>query len=377
MIYYFHIMANFLSSLFSSFAAKSSPSVLGIDIGDSSIKVVQLKKRGGRAILETYGEIALGPYAGFEVGQAVKLAPDKLAQALSDVLKEANVTTKDCGISIPVGSTLISFIKLPAAVDPKQLDVMIPIEARKYIPVPISEVTLNWWPIPKDDFGTNDESRTEEDKSIDVLLVAIHNDAIERNKQVMRDVGLESSFSEVELFSAIRASLEPSMTPQMVFDMGSSLTKIYIIERGILRASHTINRGSQDISIAISKSMSLGLAEAEHVKRTYGIQGKDGDNTIASLSSPTLDYIFSEAGRVLFNYQRRFNKNVGKVVLTGSGVLLKGLLEVARSSFQTEVVIADPFAKVEYPAFLAKVLKDAGPGFAVALGLALRKLQEM
>jgi Tfp pilus assembly PilM family ATPase len=90
-----------------------------------------------------------------------------------------------------------------------------------------------------------------------------------------------------------------------------------------------------------------------------------------------LDYIFAEAARVLLGYQRKYNKNIGKVVLSGSGVLLKGLPELAKKTFQTEVVLADPFGKVEYPAFLASVLKDAGPGFAVALGLALRKLQEV
>ncbi|MFA6446025.1 MAG: type IV pilus assembly protein PilM [Candidatus Paceibacterota bacterium] len=374
-------MANFFSSLFSSLVAKSSPSVLGIDIGDSSIKVVQIKKRGGKAILETYGELALGPYAGFEVGQAVKLAPEKLSQALLDVLKEANVTTKNCGMSIPLGSTLITFIKMPASIDEKQLNVMIPIEARKYIPVPISEVNLNWWVIPKDDVSVSETGEAEgeiKDKSVDVLLVAVHTDAIERNKQVVQSTGLQSSFSEVELFSTVRASLEQSMVPQMLFDMGSSLTKLYIIERGILRASHTINRGSQDITQAISKSMSIPISEAEQMKRTYGIiAGQGNQQSVVEVSSPTLDYIFAEASRVLLGYQRKYNKNIGRVVLSGSGVLLKGLAELAKSTFQTEVVVADPFGKVEYPAFLANVLKDAGPGFAVALGLALRKLQEL
>ncbi|MDE1940812.1 MAG: hypothetical protein KGI66_01715, partial [Patescibacteria group bacterium] len=74
----------FLSSLF-----KKESSVLGIDIGSSAIKVVQIKKKRGRAVLETYGELSLGPYAGVEVGRSVSLQPDKLVAALKDILRES------------------------------------------------------------------------------------------------------------------------------------------------------------------------------------------------------------------------------------------------------------------------------------------------
>src|ERR1700730_530531 len=104
-------MAFSLSS-FSNMFSKESKSVLGIDIGTSSIKVVQRGRETGRVLLETYGAIALGPYAGVEIGRATSLPADKIAEALKDVIREANVTTADAAISIPYSSSLVSVIKL-------------------------------------------------------------------------------------------------------------------------------------------------------------------------------------------------------------------------------------------------------------------------
>ena len=144
-------MANPLAGILKMFLG-SNQSVLGIDIGGSSIKVVQIRKKGGRAILETYGELALGPYNGLEVGRATSLPAEKLAEALKDVMREAHVTTTQCGIAIPLQSSLVSIVPMPALPE-SQLSSMIPLEARKYIPVPISEVTLDWSIIPTEEEG--------------------------------------------------------------------------------------------------------------------------------------------------------------------------------------------------------------------------------
>src|SRR3989338_8706980 len=183
-------MASF--AFFTKFFSKGTPVALGIDIGSSAIKIVQIKKKNSQAVLETYGELALGPYTGAGVGQAVVLAPDKIAQALTDLMKEkeVSITTKKCGISIPFASSLMSVIEMPD-VSPKQLSVMVPLEARRYIPVPISEVMLDWSVIPKSEVEEEDSSEyaaTEERSpvvrgagapatlaKVSVLIVAIHN----------------------------------------------------------------------------------------------------------------------------------------------------------------------------------------------------------
>jgi cell division ATPase FtsA len=113
------------------------------------------------------------------------------------------------------------------------------------------------------------------------------------------------------------------------------------------------------------------------MKRNLGSTSSIEEKNIFEIISLTLDYIFSEANTVLMNYQRKFNKTINKVILTGGGVAMKGVYELARSNFQTEVVMGDPFNKVETPAFLEGVLKVTGLEFSTALGLALRKLQEL
>ncbi|MSR71379.1 MAG: type IV pilus assembly protein PilM [Candidatus Taylorbacteria bacterium] len=368
------------SSIF-NFFKKSDTSVIGIDVGASSIKIIQLKKKKGRAILETYGELALGPYGGVEIGRATNLPTSKIVEGLVDLLKESHTTTKRCGIAIPLSSSLVTFIKMPALSN-KELVQMIPIEARKYIPVPINEVSLDWWIVPKEDKmvsgSINEEQpKNPEKESVDVLVVVIHNEAIEKYREITSQASLESSFFEIEIFSTIRAALEQGIEAQMVLDMGAGTTKLYIVERGILKNSHTINRGSQDITLAISKGMGIGVNEAENLKRTIGLSDKPEDKALNEVISLTLDYIFYEANRVLLNYQKKYNKDISKVVLTGGGVLLTGFAELAKKSFQTEIVTADPFDKVETPAFLSNVLKNAGPEFTVALGVALRKLSEL
>ncbi|MDO8729298.1 MAG: pilus assembly protein PilM [bacterium] len=380
----------FFSNL-SKFFNKDEAVALGIDIGSSAIKIVQLKKKNGQAVLETYGELALGPYAGLGIGQAVALAPDKIAQALVDLMKEkeVNITTKKCGISIPFASSLMSVIEMPD-VSPKQLAVMVPLEARKYIPVPISEVVLDWSVIPKSEVRTEDfseytlvEERSTTDKGtnapaplvkIDVLIVAIHNETIARYQDIVTKGGLEAGFFEIEIFSTMRAVLDETLRPVMIMDMGAASTKLYVVERGVIHSSHTINRGSQDITLTMSKSLGLSPERAEVMKRQVGATGED--KNLTDIIMLTLDYIFAEVNNALLSFEKKYNKTISKVVLVGGGSALKGLAELTKNNFKTDVVIADPFSKVSAPAFLENILKETGPEFAVAIGLALRKLSE-
>ncbi len=349
--------------------------MLGIDIGSSSIKVVQLRKKHGRAVLETYGELALGPYSQLEVGRATNLAQDKIQTALTDLLREAKTTTKICGVAIPTGASLISLIEVPPA-DERALQQMIPLEARKYIPVPISEVSLDWWIIPKEDRVVR-EGEDEKKEKIEVLIVAIHNDTINKYRDILKATSLEASFIEIEIFSTIRAVLGNELGTTAIFDMGASSTKLYVVERGVVKSSHTINRGSQDITRALSASLGITVLEAENIKRGFGTTEQLADKAVAEVISLTMDFIFAETNRILLDYERKYAKSVRKVLLTGGGVGYEGLLALAQKNLQIPVELGNPFSKVDFPAFLEKVLRETGPEFAVAVGVALRRLQEL
>lgn len=351
--------------------------VLGIDIGSSSIKVVQLAKKHGRAILQTYGELALGPYANLEVGRSAQLSQEQLVTAIKDIVREAKVTTKTAGMALPLSSSLLSFIQVPM-MDEKQLAQTVPLEARKYVPVPITEVSLDWMILPKQEgeytTDTGLEKKTEE--KLDVVVVAIHNDRLAQIRTIATNSALDVGFFELELFSTVRSLVEYSLSTEMVIDFGAGTTKLYMVEQGMVRAAHTITKGSQDITLAISKAMDVAIPEAERLKRTVGLDQSPERAQLRDVIMLTLDYIFYEANRVMLNYQKKYNKNVIRAVLTGGGSLMNGLIEVAQKNLETEVIVGNPFARVNAPAYLTPILTNAGPSFSVAIGVALRHFFE-
>src|SRR3989344_1456544 len=222
-------------------------SVLGIDIGSSSAKIVQLRSSRGAAILETYGEIALGPYGQQPIGKVVKVTPEKTAEALIDVMREANVTARSGGLSIPFSSSLVSVLTVPN-VDPEQLKRIIPIEARKYIPIPVTEVKLDWFVIPREEGAHSALDRVQQEtprqaKGQEVLLVAIHNNVLQNSQVIAATAGLKIHFYEIEIFSAARSSVGHGIAPVLIVDLGAATTKMYIVERGIVRLSHLISVG--------------------------------------------------------------------------------------------------------------------------------------
>ncbi len=355
-------------------------SVLGVDIGSSSIKVVQLRREKGHVILETYGAIALGPYAGVEIGRATALGADKISEALKDVIREANVTTTDAAISIPYSSSLVSIIKLPATVE-KQLAQVVPIEARKYIPVPINEVLLDWFVVSG---GAKSGGKTADGK-LDVLMVAIHNDTIAKFRSIATSSNLAAAFFEIEVFSAVRASLDHGIAPVAVVDLGAATTKFYVVERGLIHESHIINHGAQDLTLAASRALGLTVVQAEERKRKYGIKDlmplTPGSNIAADALKNSLELtlapLLSEISRTVSAYEQRTNQTLDALVLTGGGATLKGFMEHAQTKIQAQLRKSDPFGKTQAPAFLEAILKEAGPEFSVAVGLALRRLQEL
>lgn len=356
---------SFLSSLFGS---KQEESVIGIDLGSSSLKIVQLKKRGGKAVLETYGELALGPYAGSEIGQATNLSGEQITATLKDLIREAKVTTTSAGVSIPFARSLLAVVDLPRRKDPAEQKTVIELEARKYIPVPVAEVQLDWFVVPDEDpAGSQNKER------VSVLLVAVHNDELTLLQSIVKGAGLSASFYEIEIFSTIRAVVDEPVKPVMVLDIGAASTKAYIVEHGVVQLSHTITAGSQDITRAIAAAGNVPVARAEQMKKETGFIDSDGVKASLEL---IFGRIFAEARRVLVQYEMAHQKSVAQIVLTGGGGVTKALGAYAKNAFSVEVKVADPFAKTEAPAFIRPVLEAIGPEFAVAVGLALRKLEE-
>ena len=158
-----------LTTLFKSDADTLSPKegVLGIDIGSSAIKIVKLKEVRGVPTLETYGELQLGPYEGVDVGRTTHLTEQKSIEALVDILREAGATGKSSAFAISYNSSFTTIIDVPT-LDLEKIASIIPVEARKYIPISLSKITLGWNILGSD----------EDEKTTKVVLTATYNDAV-------------------------------------------------------------------------------------------------------------------------------------------------------------------------------------------------------
>lgn len=360
-----------MSFLGNLFGGKKESSVIGVDVGSSSLKVVQLRRQGGTAVLETYGELALGPYAGGEVGQATNLPASKIAETLTDLLREANVTSKSAGVSIPFSRSLLTLVELPRRDDAAEQKTVIELEARKYIPVPVSEVQLDWFVLPE-----AIPEGAEKPQKIKVLLVAVHNDELSLLENVVKGAELEASFYEIEIFSTIRSVVDEPVKPVLVLDIGASATKVYVVERGVVALSHNIPEGGQDVTRTISSAHNIPLNKAETLKKEHGFQIAHDTYTRETIEL-VFSRIFEEAKRALGQYETAHQKSVSEIILTGGGGVTKELAGYAQSFFSINVKVADPFGKTQAPAFMRPVLQDIGPEFAVAVGLALRKLEDL
>lgn len=380
-----NFFTTFLSKI-SNFGSGSGASAVGIDIGSSAIKIVEVKTKRGKVILETYGSIALGPYDNLDAGRVTNLTVEKISGALKEVLKQSGVTSTSCAFAIPVQSSLIFTVELPAIVKESEMSTIIPTEARKYIPLPITEISLDYFILPKKEASFEEMNTTASDadsetqqnpkEKTNVLVVATQNNAVSKYRSIVSECQLTASFFEIEIFSSIRANFEHELSPVMLIDFGALSTKLSLVEFGMIKSYHTINRGGADITDSISKSLSIPFSEAEKMKKEFGLFGNPTEKSLADTIQIHIDYIFSEVNAVLLDYERRHSRIISKVIFTGGGALLKGLPEVATNNFKAEIEIGHPFSKLETPVFLQKVLQTIGPEFAVALGLALRNLQK-
>lgn len=368
-----------ITSVISLLTGGKDDRVVGIDIGTSSIKVVEIKKEGGRAVLDTYGALTLGQYSeGGHGGQVTNLTSEQLAKALKDVLSETKITSTNVVLGIPSSSCIVFILQLPASIEQRDLPTVIPNEAKKFIPVPISDVLLDWYVIPRrEDSGTEARVLSESggEATMSVLVVATLNETLTKYTEILQKASLPMDSLEIEVFSHIRSSLTRELFPVLIIDIGASKTKLTIVEHGIVETFRLVNRGSQDISLAISHSLQMPFEKAEAIKKEYGLLPNPEFPKLTDIVKGQLFEIFQESNATMLSYEKRYNKNIGKVIFTGGGAMTHGLLEYAKQNFAAELIIADPFSKLDAPVFLTGVLKNTGPEFSASIGLALKKIQ--
>ncbi len=339
--------------------------VVGIDIGSSSIKVVELEDRDGVVTLTTYGELQLGAYEeGKVLGQAITLTPPVERQALIDILRESAVKAKSAVLAIPLSASFVTTMSLVAAPD-EDISARVRVDARKYIPVPIADVTLDWAEVG---------GMAGDDNARNILLAAIQNEALKRFMSLLQTVELAGAPTEIECFSTVRSvySLETSVAA--VIDIGASMSKLYIVKDGVLERMHRVPVAGIKVTERLSEEKAITFAEAEELKRT-AVPGQGQFGLVQKATFATFARVFKEFRQVLDEYEKQSGLSLTHIYLTGGASLLSGLgAELAHQTGRTVTPVA-PFDKVSYPAFMEDTLKSIGPIFAPALGAALRSFE--
>jgi type IV pilus assembly protein PilM len=358
-----------LQGLFSSLKASTvAPAVLGIDVGSSSIKIVQLEEIKQVLTLTTYGEIQVGPYTQKEVGQSVMLSPKQEQEALVDLLRESAATAKQAVFAMPLASSFVTNTVITAD-DTVDLSALVRIEARKVIPASLSEVTLDWA-----EMGQSESKDPKQVRERDILIAAIQNGALERFRTLMQFAGLGNPPTEIECFSAIRALNTGAEEHIAIVDIGATSTKLYIAHQGLLARMHRIRIGGAAATNRIASILNCSFEEAEIRKREAIVTDQDYAD-IKRAHDSTYDRAFKELTQVLQEYEAKTGASLQSVYLTGGGVLFKGIETLMRDTMKRTVVPTNSFSKVSYPTFMEDTIKEIAPSFSVALGAALRSFE--
>ncbi|MCD5381002.1 MAG: pilus assembly protein PilM [Candidatus Pacebacteria bacterium] len=360
-----------LSDLFSSTSNKPNTSngVVGIDIGSSSIKVVELQERKGVITLATYGEVQLGPYIGKSVGESVVLEPKQEQEALIDVIRESAVKTRGAVFATPLSSSFVTNVSIEADAD-DDLAAMVRVKARKVIPASLSEVTLDWAEVEV----TKVEEESNGENYRNVLIAAIQNSALERFKILLQFVGLNNPPTEIECFSTIRGLYKSEELDVAVIDIGAVSSKMYIIRKGLLMRMYRIRAGGALATKQISEALGVSFQEAEEMKFA-------ADKNAANFSemkrahNTSYDRAFREFNQVLREYEKKTGIELSTVYLTGGGALFPGTVAHIKEVLNRDVLMANPFSKVAYPAFMDDTMHQISPSFSVALGAAMRAFE--
>lgn len=342
-----------------AFSSESKDSILGVDIGSSAIKVVELHNKKNVPTLNTYGELQLGPYADIEIGRTTNLQVATLAQALIDIVRESSVATKKVALGISYNSSFATVVNIPTA-SQQEVSEKVPVEARKYIPVPLNTVSLDWFTIGQSADGTTSK----------VLIAAIHNDSLKKYQSTVTGAGLRARLTEIEVFSVIRSAVSQRDSVVAVLDLGASGTRLYIAEKGTLLKTHSLRLGGTELTQILADTLQVEFSKAEGLKRGGLEESAEGKKAVQSALARAL----REVGQVVHRFEEEEEKKVDKVILSGGGSLLKNIDTLTQDILERPVERSDSFAKVAYPAFLEDVLTEAGPSFSVAIGAALQQL---
>jgi len=338
---------------------------LGIDIGSTGIKIVELERSSNGLRLLTYGFTE-------DVDEIKKNEwqndPKYTAKVINEVCKKAGATSRMAVTALPTFSVFSSVLNL-SNVDQKDLASAVNWEAKKVIPLPMEDIVLDW---KKIEFNAGEGA--EKAKDVKILLTGAPKTLVRKYINIFKEAKINLLSLETETFSLVRSLLGNDKSTVMVVEMGMSTTDIFIVSQGIPMLSRSIDIGGLTITKAISNNLGVGAERAEQFKYDLGITSvMSNEDIVPKAIIDSLGPVMNEIKYMMNLFETKNNGKVEKIILSGGSALLPNFVNYLSKILNLNVVIGDPWARVSCPADLKPSLSELGPKLAVAIGLAMRE----
>lgn len=346
----------------------NSASYMGIDIGSTGIKIVELKKEGGKIKLANYG---------FSENEKSKIVdwqnnPELSAQVIKKIIREAGIGAQSAISALPTFSVFSSILNL-SNISQKDIASAIHWEAKKVIPLPLEDMILDWKEI---DTGVKEENKKKDSNNIKVLLTGAPRVLVKKYIEIFKLARINLLSLETETFSLIRSLLGNDKSTIMLVEIGASTTDVSVVDSIIPILNRSIDVGGAKITETIGKNLNISLDKSEQFKYDLGVSSIDShsDNAPKAIIN-AISPIVNEIKYAVNHFQDKNDKKIEKIVLSGGSVLLPNLVEYLAKVLDMKVIIGDPWSRIAYPEELKPLLQEIGPRLAVAIGLAIRELE--
>ncbi|ABQ26000.1 type IV pilus biogenesis protein PilM [Geotalea uraniireducens] len=339
--------------------------LVGIDIGSSSVKLVQLKEQKGVFHLQNVGILPLPAEA---IVDNSLMDSSSIVEAVKNLFKSLNIKAKEAVCSISGNSVIIRKISLPV-MPVEELEDQIHWEAEQYIPFDINDVNIDFQILSADELDPS---------KMNVLLVASKKDIINDYLAVFNEAGIKLMVVDVDSF-AVQNAFELNYDfdfeeVSALVNIGASIMNLNIVKGGISLFTRDVQIGGNLYNEEIQKQFGMNNEDAERTK----ISGDSPDKTrLKDIISRINDTLSLEMRRSLDFYNSTAGEGkISKVYLSGGGAKTTMLLDSVSQKLDLPVEILNPFLKIRYneKEFDPEYLQEIGPLVTVAIGLATRRL---
>ncbi len=347
------------------FSSSNDNVYLGVDIGDSSLKIVELKKKGKRVFLSNYAFSENVNKVNF-----TKLEDTSyLAQAVNKLKEKSNIKSTRVTASLPTFAVFSSIINL-SGVDSTVLKKAVEDEAKKLIPLPLEEMILDWKVIPK-----TEKEKEEKKLGTKVFLTGSPKKLVKKYLEIFKKAKLELVGLETETFSLVRSLLGNDSSATLIVEIGANSTDLNVVKNSIPVLNRSLKVCGTSVTNALAKKLEIDFLQAEQFKMDMQATLSDKSNEeLPQLIIETMSPIIQEIEYMKEFFESRRGEKIEKIILSGSGSLLLNFDQYLSNRLDIQVIIGDPFSRLYYPKEIKELLKQVGPKLAVATGLAMRNI---